>query len=158
MDWLDILLTSGLTTAATGTLGFLLKDWLSTRLKESISAEYNRALEVFKSEIAWEEKRKLQAAELANLFSLWMRHSYFPKEDENAILYKLQEKYWELSLYLDAPVLRAVHEALTTSGGSGTVKHVEALLKVRKLFLGPDDPILLDEMGFWSAKPARKDG
>lgn len=158
MNWLDILWTSGLTTLATAGLTFLLKEWISTNLKESVAAEYNKALEMFKNRIAWEDMRKQQAAELADLFSLWMRHFYYPKEDVNAIRYALQRKYWELSLYLDPPVLQAVHDALTTPAGTGTVKHIQALVKVRKLFLGADDPIRWEEMGLWPALTAEKGG
>lgn len=63
MSLTDVLLTSGLTTIAlTAVLVFLLKGWISTRLQESIGAEYKEALELFKQQIAWEERRKQQAA------------------------------------------------------------------------------------------------
>lgn len=150
MDWADIILTSGLTTAAIGALGFLLKEWVSTRLKESIGAEYKKALEVFKSEIAWEEKRKQQAAELAELFSIWMQANYDKQKDVNLIRYELQKKYWELALWLDAPVLQAVHEAFKTGEYPG-IEHKKALIAVRRIYLGKDDPIRPEELFHWDA-------
>jgi hypothetical protein len=150
MNWADIILTSGLTTVAMGALGFLLKEWVSTRLKESVGAEYKRALEVFKSEIAWEEKRKQQAAELAELFSIWIQANYDKQKDVNLIRYELQKKYWELALWLDAPVLQAVHGAFKTAEHPG-IEHKEALIAVRKIYLGKDDPIRPEELFHWDA-------
>ena len=152
MNWSDILLTSSLTTAAMGVLGFLLKEWVSTRLKESVAAEYERALEVFKSQIAWEEKRKQQAAELAELFSIWMQANYDKEKDVNLIRHELQKKYWELALWLDAPVLQAVHDAFKASAHPG-IKHKEALIAVRRIYLGKDDPISPEELFHWDALP-----
>lgn len=45
MNWRDIILTSSLTTAAMGVLGFLLEEWLSTRLTSPTQASetvYNK--------------------------------------------------------------------------------------------------------------------
>jgi len=154
MNWTDVLLTSGITTAATGILGFLVKEWASTKIKESIGAEYNKALEIFKSQINWEEKRKQQAAELAELFSIWMQANYDKEKDPNLIRYELQKKYWELALWLDAPVLQAVHEAFKASAHPG-IKHKEALIAVRRIYLGKDDPILPEELFHWDALPSK---
>ena len=154
MNWTDVLLTSGITTAATGILGFLVKEWASTKIKESIGAEYNKALEIFKSQINWEDKRKQQAAELAELFSIWMQANYDKEKDPNLIRYELQKKYWELALWLDAPVLQAVHEAFKASAHPG-IKHKEALIAVRRIYLGKDDPILPEELFHWDALPSK---
>jgi hypothetical protein len=152
MNWPDIILTSGLTTAAMGVLGFLLKEWFSTRLKESVGAEYKKALEVFKNEIAWEERRKQQAAELAELFSIWMQANYDKEKDVNLIRYELQKKYWELALWLDAPVLQAVHDAFKAAAHP-VITHKKALIAVRKIYLGKDDPIRPEELFHWDALP-----
>jgi hypothetical protein len=155
MNWpniLNALLTSAFTTGALATLGFLLKEGVSALIKESISAEYERALERLKSQIAWEEKRKLQAAEIAELFSLWMKHNYYKEQDVNVIRYELQKKYWELALWLDAPVLQAVHKAFESAAKPG-ITHKEALIAVRRAYVGGDDPILPDELYHWNALP-----
>ena len=152
MDWSEIILTSGLTTAATGALGFLLKEWFSTRIKESVGAEYKKALEVFKSEIAWEEKRKQQAAALAELFAIWMQTNYDKEKNVNHIRYELQKKYWELALWLDAPILQAVHNAFKNAAHPG-ITHKEALIAVRKIYLGKDDPIRPEELFHWNPLP-----
>jgi hypothetical protein len=152
MTWPDILLTSGLTTVATGALAFLLKEWMSTRIKESIGAEYKKALELFKQQITWEDKRKQQAAEIAELFSLWMQANYDKKKDVNLIRYELQKKYWELALWLDAPVLQAVHDALKSASNPGLF-HKKALIAVRRLYVGSDDPIRPEELFHWDALP-----
>jgi hypothetical protein len=141
MTWSDVLLTSGLTTSATAALAFLLKEWASNRLKESIGAEYKKALELFKQQITWEEKRKQQAAELAELFSLWMQANYDKTRDVNLIRYELQKKYWELALWLDAPVLQAVHEAFRSASNPG-IAHKKALIAVRRIYVGNNDPVL----------------
>jgi len=154
MNWSEILATSILTTAATATLAFLLKEWISARLKESISAEYKKALEVFKQELGWEDKRKQQAAELAELFSLWLQSNYDKTKDKNIGRYELQKKYWQLVLWLDPPVLRAIHKAFASSGNPG-ITHKEALIAVRRLFVGNDDPIQPQDLQHW--EPVSRD-
>jgi hypothetical protein len=152
MNWSDIILTSGLTTVSIGVVGFLLKEWVSIRIKESVGAEYKKALEIFKNQIAWEERRKQQAAELAELFSIWMQANYDKKKDVNLIRYELQKKYWELVLWLDATVLQAVHKALKSSANPG-IKHKEALISVRRIYIGENDPIRPDELFHWDPIP-----
>jgi hypothetical protein len=152
MHWSDILLTSGLTTVAVAAVAFFLKAWISTCIKESIGAEYKKALELFKQRIAWEEKRKQQAAELAEFFSLWMQSHYDKKKDENLIRYEIQKRYWELALWLDAPVLQAVNEALKSASNPG-ITHKKALIAVRRIFVGDDDPILPEELFHWNPLP-----
>ncbi len=143
MNWSEILTTSVLTTAA---ITFLLKLWISVRLKESISAEYKKAVEEFKQQLGWEEKRRLQAAEIADMLSLWRGRSKYDKtKDENLDRYELQKKYWQLALWLDAPVLKAVHQAFASWENPG-ITHKTALIAVRRLFVGNDDPIQPDEI------------
>jgi hypothetical protein len=152
MNWSDILLTSGLTTALTAALGFLLKEWISTRLKESIGAEYKKALELFKQQIAWEERRKQQAGEVAELFSLWLRANYDKTTDPNLQLYELQKKYWGLVFWLDAPILRAIHDAFRSASDPG-LTHKKALIAVRRMYVGSDDPVVADELYHWNPVP-----
>jgi hypothetical protein len=148
MNWPDILLTAAFTTAAMAALAFLLKEWISARLKESISAEYKKALEVFKQQLIWEDKRKQQAAEIAELFSLWLQSNYDKKKDANLGRYELQKKYWQLALWLDAPVLRAVHQALASANNPG-ITHKAAMISVRRLFVDKDDPVQPEELYHW---------
>ena len=146
MNWSEILTTSGLTTAA---IISLLKLWISVRLKESISAEYKKALEEFKQQLGWEEKRRLQAAEIGNILSLWRgRYKYDKTKDENLDRYELQKKYWQIALWLDAPVLKALNQAFASSDNPGNT-HKDALIAVRRLFVGNDDPIQPEELCHW---------
>jgi hypothetical protein len=149
MQLLETFVTSAVLTTA---LGLILKEWLSARIKESISAEYARALETFKSQIRWEEKRKEEAAEMAELFSLWLKSEYYPSENVDEIRYDLQLKYWRQLLWVDAPVLRAIHEAFKGAGEPGT-GHKHALIAARKLLVGRDDPIAADEL--WHFDPVK---
>lgn len=141
MSLSDILTTSAVTVVLMAALAFLSREWISTRLKESISAEYKKALEEFKQQLGWEEKRRLQAAEIADIISLWRgRFKYDKTKDENLDRYELQKKYWQIALWLDAEVLRAIHQAFASWKKPG-ITHKVALIAVRKLFVGNDDPI-----------------
>jgi hypothetical protein len=156
MNWAEILTTSAATTILMAALTFLLREWISFQLKESISAEYKKALEEFKQQLGWEEKRRLQAAEIADIFSLWRgQHKYDKMKDENLVRYELQKKYWQLALWLDAPALKTVHQAFASWDNPG-ITHKAALIAVRKLFVGNDDPIQPDEL--FSFDPVPENG
>lgn len=87
---------------------------------------------------------------MAEIFSLWYAHNYDQTHDVNYYRYELQKKYWELSLWLDAPIFKAVNDALITSGP--TIKHKEALSAVRKMLLdNPNDPIPPGDWCHWDA-------
>jgi hypothetical protein len=149
MNWSEIFVTSGLTTVAMTVLAFLLREWISVRLKESISAEYKKAFEEFKQQLGWEQKRRLQAAEVVDFFSLWRGlHKYDKTKDENLVRYEVQKKYWQIALWLDAPVLRAVNQAIASSDDPG-ITHKVALIAVRRLFVGDDDPIQPQDLYHW---------
>lgn len=129
------------------------KEWFSTRLKESVAAEYKQAMELFKQRLTWEDRRKQQAVEIAELFSLWLQQSYDSRKDVNLIRYELQKKYWELALWLDEPVLQALHKAFRSASNPG-IAHKEALIAVRRLIVGPDDGIRPEELfHFDASKP-----
>jgi hypothetical protein len=154
MNWPEILSVSALTTVGVGALGFLSKEWISTRLKESVAAEYKEALEVFKQQLAWRELRKRQAVEIAELFALWMQHNYDSSKDVNLTRYDLQKKYWELALWLDEPILKAVHKAFQSAPNPG-IAHKEALIEVRRLIVGKDDEIRAEDLFHFDAiKPS----
>jgi hypothetical protein len=154
MSYLNILLIAVTTNVLTAVVIFLLKDWIKTRLKESIGAEYKKALEIFKGNLEWEAKKKEQAIQIAKLFSLWMRFNYYPEGDINNDRYYLQHEYWQLAMWLDAPILKVVNQAFTYTGTPG-LAHKEALIAVRKLLFGEDDPITAGELCHWDAiRPA----
>ena len=148
---LVILATAVSTTAIYAVLIFVLKEWFTTRLRESIGDEYKRALEEFKDRLDWDSKKKEQAIQVAKIFSLWMRHHYYPKEDIKNDRYHLQFEYWQLAMWLDAPILKIVNQALTNTGENKGLTHKEAMVAVRKLLWGKDDPILAGELVHWDA-------
>ncbi len=153
MSLTDVLLTSGLTTIAlTAVLVFLLKGWISTRLQESIGAEYKEALELFKQQIAWEERRKQQAAEVADVLSLFVLNSYDNKTEPNLTRYELQKQYWKLALSLDAAILQKVHDVFK-SWNSPIVHQLNALIAVRRMYVGEHDAIQPEELWHWNPLP-----
>jgi len=77
---------------------------------------------------------------------------YDKKGDRNLNLYSLQRKYWELVLWLDAAVLQAVHNAFKQASNPG-ISHKEALITVRRKFVGNDDPIRAEELYHWDPVP-----
>jgi hypothetical protein len=82
VNWSEVLSVSAITTAGVGVLAFMSKEWLSTRLKESVAAEYKQAMELFKQRLTWEDRRKQQAIEIAELFSLWLQQSYDSRKEK----------------------------------------------------------------------------
>jgi hypothetical protein len=59
---MDPILQTALTTLATsgltlGVLKFLGGEWIATRLRESVAAEYRKAFETFKADLDWQTKR-----------------------------------------------------------------------------------------------------
>jgi len=145
MDWfIQVLSTSSITAAIIAALAFISKGWFSTRLKESISSEYKEAFERYKKELERKEDRRKQAYELADFFSIWLKASYFPKDDVNEIRYECQKKYWQLVLSLDAPVLKAVNKVLHETGL--TMAHKEALIIVRKFYINEYDDLEANEL------------
>jgi hypothetical protein len=148
MNWSDILVSSALTTTLIGLGTYFFKNWITTHIKESVAADYRKAFEQFKQRIAWDEKRKQQAAELAELLSLWVRGNFNQTGDPNLMRYELQKKYWESVFWLDAPVLRAINRAFTAA--EPTMAYREALIAVRRLYLGAEDPISAEELVQWT--------
>jgi hypothetical protein len=141
MDWLNILLTPVITAALVTALAFLARTWVTSRVQETF--------EIFKRRITWEERRKQQAVEVANLFSLWVQGSFDKSKDPNVILFEVQKKYWELVLWLDALILRAVSQPLASKNGT----HFDALISVRRFLLGANDPFTAEEIVRWTPIP-----
>jgi hypothetical protein len=150
MNWQQVLASSAVTTVALSTIGFLSKEWLAARLKESVADEYKRQLELFKDSLQWETRRREQAAKVAEVFSLWMAANYKSSSNVNDLRYELQQKYWELSLWLDATILRQVNAVLTSADAPG-LRHKAALVAIRKLIVGEQDDVEPGELAHWDA-------
>lgn len=123
MNWLNIIVQSGITAGLIGLLGVL-----------------------FKSRITWEIRRREQTSQIAELVSLWVVRGYDKTRDENLVRYEAQKKYWELALWLKAPVLRALNEAFK-GGGAGHYK--DAMILARKMIVGHKDDVKADELVCW---------
>jgi len=150
MNWHEVLASSAVTTVALSVIGFLSREWISARLKESIADEYKRQLEQFKQSLQWEARRREQAARVAEVFSLWMAANYDSSRNVNELRYELQQKYWELSLWLDAPILRQVNAVVISAAAPG-IKHKAALVAIRKLIVGMGDDVKPEELAHWDA-------
>lgn len=151
----DILARLGVDVVTIAVLGFLFKNWLLVRLKESVSDEYKRALEKFKEDQKWETRRREEATKVAEILSLWIQGPYLKNttpEDNNARLHALQGKYWELALWLDPAALRSLNATLILTGAPGE-KHKEALIAVRRLIVGAEDDIAAKELVHWNPLP-----
>ena len=146
MNWIQVIISGLIPTIVLPLVGFLLKETLITNIKEKISSDYRKQIEVYKIEIETENRRRLQSKEVADLLSLWLKTSYEKADDENQNRYELQKKYWELAMILDEPILEAVNEAFKNNQG---IKHKEAIIKIRKMFLGSKDKIKAEDLFHW---------
>ena len=150
MDWSQTFTTSTLTIVLLFLIGFIGRKWLETQITEKIKSGYEKEIEKYKEQVRWEAAKKEKAAAVVEVFSLWVASNYDKDSDKNLFRYELQKKYWELSLWLDAPILKVVNDALTASGP--TIKHKEAMSSVRKMILDdPDDPISAENWIHWNA-------
>jgi hypothetical protein len=70
---LKIMLGASLPTLAIVVLFFLSREWASTRIRESIKAEYAEQLEAVKGALAWEARRRAEAAKVAEVLGLWVK-------------------------------------------------------------------------------------
>ena len=123
---------------------FICRHWLQAEIKESVAKGYRESLEEYKNSLAWQTKRKEQASEVAELFSLWHKWKYFPDEQKDQFKYELQNKYWKLAIWLDAPLFRAINNALDQSQDENS--HKEAMLHARKLIVSESDDISVSEI------------
>jgi anaerobic ribonucleoside-triphosphate reductase len=149
MNWPSIIVPAGWTTVLLAGLAFVSKNWIKTRLNENIAHEYRKALEKFKESLEWQSQRCEQATEIAELISFWVVKNYDRTLDENMSLYHLQRKYWELALWLDAPVLRDLNKAFT-GDQFATLRYKEALIAVRKAIVVATDDIRSEELIHWN--------
>jgi len=155
VNWLQIIFTSVIPGVVLALFGALVTKRIETRITEKIRTEYARLLEEYKEQIRWGSLRREKAAAVADVFAAWIAHRYdknCERHAENFYLHELQRKYWELSLWLDAPALKLVNSALTSDQG-GSIKYKEALAAVRKIIQGdPEDPIQPGDWVHWNAK------
>jgi hypothetical protein len=76
----------------------------------------------------------------------------FEPKDMVARRIELQRRYWEIALWLDAPVLRELNK-FALGGGEQGVQHKIALIHVRKLIVGDDDDVTHEELVHWDPTP-----
>jgi hypothetical protein len=145
----DILLSSGISIAAQGGIWWLLKSWVKVRLDESVKAEYKKLGDEYSEQLRWETRRREQAIRVADLLSLWVQHKFEAGHAPNSRLHEIQTKYWELVLWLDAPILRQVNGLL-----SGSTKEVKTVLvAVRKSTVDAKDQVLAEELVHFEPSP-----
>ena len=148
MHWIEIIASSLSTSILIGILGFIFREWLTVRLIESVADEYKKSMEKFKDTLQWETRRREQAIKVANLISLWLLKEYDKSCDPNKNIYQVQEKYWELALWLDAPILRELNLLFIKKGPVG-IKHKETLVAIRKIIVGNEDDVRAEELVHW---------
>ena len=119
-------------------LVFFGKRWIQTKIKESVAKGYKESIEKYKDQLSWQSKRKEQSVEVAEFFSLHHKWKYFPEMNKDEIKYDLQRKYWNLAIWVDAPILRALNEHFDISTSDENA-HKEVMVKVRKLLHQNDD-------------------
>lgn len=134
MNLLEIAIQSSLTTVLLGLVGL----WFEGRIKKTI--------EKYKDALQWETRQREQVTQIAELISLWVAKEYDKTLDANKVRYESQKKYWELALWLPAPVLRALNRAFI-EGQAGHYK--EAMTLARKIIVGEDDDIKAGEIVHW---------
>jgi len=125
-------------------LVFLAKHWFQAKIKESVAKGYKESIEKYKDDLSWQSKTKEQSVEVAEFFSLHHKWKYFPELTKDEVKYELQRKYWNLAIWVDAPILRAVNEHFDISTTNENA-HKEVMIKVRKLLHNNDD-ITADEI------------
>ncbi len=134
----------GVTAGLLIIFAFLSRNWVATRISESIKHEYARALEVQKNKFQLQTEQRREAAKFAELVSLWLR----AKTDDDIL--EVQRKYWELALWLEPEVLRLVGRAFeNVKPGQG---HFDALAAVRRVIRGADDDFRPEEFIRWDQK------
>lgn len=134
MTWQQILVQTGIITGVLSLLGILIKGRIIKKIEE------------FKKVLEWETRKREQVAQIAELVSLWIKKKYFPTCDDNQVRYDAQKKYWELALWLPAPVLKKLNEAFTKTN-AGDYK--EAMILARKIIVGEEDDVKAEELVHW---------
>lgn len=151
MNLTSVLTTSGLTVALTSIVVYLAKDWIKTRLEMSIRQEYRKAFEDYRMSLQWESRRREEATQIAELLSFWVARNYDKTLNENAALFNLQRKYWEVALWLEAPVLKKLNKAFT-GDEFATLQYKSALIEVRKAIIGIQDDIRPEDLVHWNPR------
>lgn len=126
-----------------GIVAFLSREWISTRIRESVAAEYRNELGRLKDALGWETRRRAQAAQVAEVISLWERTADTSDEDART---RLNRIYSELALWLDRSALRELNKCLSYSEG---VTAKSALIAARKVIVGVADDIEPGELVYF---------
>lgn len=87
MDWITIVSSVGVSTVVCAFVGWLLREWISARLKKSIQHEYDVKLEGFKAGY----QKVLDENRIA--FSWWHEKQAEALQEIYAMLVECQEKY-----------------------------------------------------------------
>lgn len=149
IDAMTLLLQPTITVVFIAIITFLARAWLSTRLKESVAAEYRAAHERDAAEVRWSITRREKATQVADVLTSWVALEVDPTKRESPAAYlELQRKYWELALWLDAPTLRMLNQALAHHRGAN---YKQALAGVRRTICGAEEnPVLATEFIHWT--------
>lgn len=110
-------------------VGFLARESIVARIRESVAAEFRREHEKYVAELKWEQSRREKASQIADVVSSWIALEHVPSKKADPQEYlDVQRKYWELALWLDTDSLEALNAALTRREGA---HYKLALAKVR---------------------------
>lgn len=107
---------------------------------ESERQAFAKELERLKGSWGWEERRREQAAKVAEVLCLWVTAA-----KNEPVKADLLRAYSELALWLDVTALREVNKCLSYTGGSFRA----ALLAARKVIVGADDDLAAREFVTW---------
>jgi hypothetical protein len=138
--------TATLTVAGLSVVAYLARTWAAARIGEAVKDEYRRGFEEFRSTLDWDVVRKERAAAVADFLATWVAPRYDAQKRDDEWRLEIQRQYWNLALWLDHETLRELNKAL---GGDPAANHKEALARVRKAIVGPEDPVSGSELLHW---------
>lgn len=135
MSVTDVLSTSVLTAALLGIGMFLVRTWGSARIEEKVR---------------WDALRRERASATAEFLATWVAPNYDPARRTDLHRLEIQQKYWELMLWLDTETFRELNRALTHDESTD---HFAALARVRQTIVGSGEaPIEPAEIVRWPAQ------
>ncbi|MBK1681721.1 hypothetical protein [Rhodocyclus tenuis] len=120
---------------------FVLKNWLTARINNSIKSEYDRQLELYKREL--DRKQKIDL--VAELLAEWIKHPYgepIPKDQRT----KLNKLSFQASLWLPKELAVELNKTLQHRPDSKSI--FDILLFARNQLLG-DEYLTADVVTFW---------
>ena len=133
MDWATAIpgaAGGGVVAIGLGAVLWLTKQWIATRLIQSVRHEYDTKLEEIRRDMAVRDRASL----VAELIAEWGSNPNDPK--------KLNRLTYEAFLWLPAGIARDVSMCFSKQPDAPTPK--EILVRVRKHLLGPGDDLAPD--------------